>query len=265
MDVPRLHDEFLFRKAGLPFGVTTDQIAAAVNDFYLMFHDINKYTVERDYGRLEKLMREATFSDFVGESLTRALAKSCLSLKRNLWNNGYPDLLSRADNAEAGVPRGIGIEVKASRASGQWQAHNREAGWFLVFRFLVDTQTEDNAQALPFQIVEILAAELTLYDWSVSRGAEGDITADANSGDSLPSTIQQATQETPIEAQVADIAAAVAQEKRRTRTTSTNASGTYKLRSNPVYADPVYVVKHKNNPLWLRLKAQAKSAGDRPR
>lgn len=250
----------MFPDAQLPFGVTTGQIAAAVNDFYLMFHDINQYTIERGYGRLERLMREATFSDFVGESLTRALAKSCLSLKRNLWNNGYPDLLSRADNAADALPRGVGIEVKASRASGQWQAHNREAGWLLVFRFIADTQTEEDSRAVPFQIVEILVAELTEYDWSVSKGAEGDKILEASEELATQQAVQAALVETPVETLMTDIVMESASLKRRTRTTSTNASGTRKLRSNPVYANPAYVVKHKANPLWTRVTKRTHNA-----
>lgn len=250
----QLKASFLYPDARLPYSVTVEQIATAVNDFYSMFHDINSYVVQRGYGRLETLMREATFSDFVGESLTRALAKTCPNLKRNRWNNGFPDLLSRADNAEDAHPRGVGIEVKASRTSGQWQAHNRETGWFLVFRFVADTRTEDPTQASPFEIVEILAAELTLQDWSVSRGAEGDQIANIPNDVAPVEDLLDATTEAPL-------AQAELPVKRRTRTTSTNASGTYKLRSNPIYAHPAYVVRQKNNPLWQRVREQQSREG----
>ena len=248
-----LQEQYLYQDARLPFGVTVDQIVQAVNDFYAMFADINAHIIGRGYGRLETLLREATFSDVVGESLTRAVAKSCPSLKRNRWPNGYPDLLSRADNREDRQLRGVGIEVKASRARGQWQAHNREAGWFLVFRFVADTITEGSAQAAPFQIVEILAAELTLQDWSVSRGAEGDQQAETSSELPVQQALQEATADTPLEEVVSSLSDVI-EVKRRTRTTSTNASGTRKLRSNPIYANPDFVVKHKDNPLWIRIR-----------
>ena len=237
--------------------MTSTQVVTAVNDFYSMYFDLNGYTVQRGYGRLETLMREATFSDFVGESLNRALAKSCPTLKRNLWNNGFPDLLSRADNLEDAKPRGMGIEIKASRSRGQWQAHNREAGWFLVFRFVVDTRTEDPLLANPFEIVEILAAELTLQDWSVSRGAEGDmLTETPEENSEIKQVLQEAGTEVLGEGLDLEVTN-VENTKRRTRTTSTNALGTRKLRSNPIYAHPDYVVKHKNNPLWTRLPNQS--------
>ncbi len=184
------------------------------------------------------------------------MAKSCPAVKRNLYNNGYPDLLSRADNAEDARPRGIGIEVKASRSRGQWQAHNREAGWFLIFRFVADTTTLDDAQATPFEVVEILAAELTIHDWSVSKGAEGDYVTSREEALARQAIeeVRQAAEDSSLPPVATEIVVEEALLKRRTRTTSTNASGTRKLRENPIYARPDYVVKHKDNPLWGRTK-----------
>ncbi len=71
MNTPCLNKSFLSYEARLPYSITVAQVEAAVNDFYAMFTDINAHSIGRGYGRLETLMREATFSDFVGESLTR--------------------------------------------------------------------------------------------------------------------------------------------------------------------------------------------------
>ena len=68
---------------------------------------------------------------------------------------------------------GFGSDAFRMRYVKGWQGHNPETGWLMVFRY------EAANQAKPTQFVQILAAKLSLRDWSLAeRGAA--ITKDEN-------------------------------------------------------------------------------------
>jgi hypothetical protein len=176
-----------------------------VEAVYSFFHDINRFLVDRGYDRLEDIMLGNSFAGLLSEMLVREIAQHSAALERNVRIGGYPDLLPVGMYAGSSILRGTeGIEVKSSKQKGGWQGHNPEAGWLMVLRYTVDTETQPIRERNPTQFVQILAARLEIEDWSFS-GRVG------------PS--------------------------RRTITASITKSGMHKLRSNPVYQHPDYVGK----------------------
>ena len=189
----------------LPYRLTVAEVEQAVEAVYSFLHDINRFLVDRGYDRLEEIMLGNSFAGLLSEMLVRELARHSTALERNVRIGGYPDLLPAGMYANRSVLRGTeGIEVKSSKQKGGWQGHNPEAGWLMVFRYTVDRETQPIRERSPAQFVQILAARLELKDWSFS-GRVG--------------------------------------RSRRTITASITRSGMHKLRSNPVYQHPNYVVK----------------------
>ncbi|HHK60666.1 MAG TPA: hypothetical protein ENJ73_02940 [Desulfobacterales bacterium] len=209
---PAWDDRFANPSAVLPYGLTVAEVQLAVEATYRFFHDLNRFLVERGYDRLEEILLGNAFAGFLSEVVVRELARHSAALERNAHIGGYPDLLPTGMYERNSVLRGSeGIEIKASKQKGGWQGHNPESGWLMVFRYVVDKDTLPAEERTPTQFVQILAARLEIEDWSFS-GRVG--------------------------------------RSRRTITASITASGMHKLRSNPVYQHPDYVVK----PHLYRLK-----------
>jgi len=201
---PQLTDEYFNALAVLPYGLTVEEIEGAINETYDFFHAVNTFLVGRVYDRLEDTLLGNSFAGLLSEVLVKSVAKNCEELVRNRHVGGYPDLIVRGKYPGDVVLRGQeGIEIKASKQSGGWQGHNAEQGWIMIFRYVVDTTTAPIANRQPTQIVEVMAANLTLADWSFSGRSETS---------------------------------------RRTITASINAVGTTKLRNNAIYRDPRYNV-----------------------
>jgi len=199
-----LVDDYFRPDAVLPYGLVVAEVKAAINTTYDFLCDVNTFLVERGYGRLEDLLLGNSFAGVLSEVLVKNLADHSATLVRNIRIGGHPDLIPVGLYPDDTVLRGAeGIEVKASKQSGGWQGHNPEAGWLMVFRYMVDTKTEPVEARAPMQFVEVLAARLEEADWSFS----------GRSGAS-----------------------------RRTITASINRDGMAKLRANPVYRHPDYAV-----------------------
>lgn len=95
------------------------------------------------------------------------IARASASLEANLKVGGYPDLLPKGHYSSNLVLKGDeGIEVKASIQKGEWQGHNPEDCWLMIFRYAVGKQTY--GKVIPLTFVEILCAKLTKSDWSFS-------------------------------------------------------------------------------------------------
>lgn len=202
---PALIREYFNRAAILPFGLTVENIEAAINSTYDFLHDVNKFLIRRGYDRLEDMLLGNSFAGILSEVLVQNLAKHSTTLVRNRYVGGYPDLIVRGHHMGDSILRGQeGIEVKASKQPGGWQGHNIEQGWVMIFRYTNDIVTEPKENREPTQIVEVMAADLTPQDWSFSGRGETS---------------------------------------RRTITASINQQGTNKLRANAIYRHPDYQVK----------------------
>lgn len=202
---PQINLDWINYQATLPYGLTVDEVIAAVQAAYNFFYEVNGFLVERGYSRLEELLLGNAFAGLLSEVMVKEIDRASGALVRNTKVGGYPDLLPVGRYEEPAVLRGEhGIEVKFSKQRGGWQGHNPEAGWVMVFRYAIDTETQPPQERQPTEIVQVLTANLKLEDWNFS----------GRSGTS-----------------------------RRTITASINRHGVHKLRSNPVYQHPDYVVK----------------------
>lgn len=155
--------------AALPYGVTTEHIHLAMTEFITFLGFINQQLNSRDIPRLETMLMPANFSSLVGEFMTASIPKYCLTVVKNLYHNGHPDLLETGRFPNDAVQyTDEGIEVKASRYRRGWQGHNPEDAWLLVFVF-ESNRARDAAigvQPLPFRFAEVLGARIVKSDWT---------------------------------------------------------------------------------------------------
>lgn len=205
MERPEFQEDYFNPNADLPYGVTADEVAEAVREFYEFYGDLNEFLLVEDHGRLETVLRaNNALSDFVGNAATEEVANASDALIVNQKPDGFPDLLPVDHDdyaaAEYEVHHGDeGIETKCSKSNGGWQAHNNESAWFIVFRYTRGDPDAEVEEMEPIRFVQVLAGNLDEDDWSHSGRGE---------------------------------------DSRRTITSSIVASGMHKLRSNPIYEDP---------------------------
>jgi hypothetical protein len=77
-------------KAKIPFGLTVENIASAMNEFVDFIGFINQQLATRKIERLETMLMPANFSSIVGEFMTSAIPKHCKTLVKNAHHNGQP-------------------------------------------------------------------------------------------------------------------------------------------------------------------------------
>ncbi len=192
-------------QAILPLGLRLSDVKATLTDVHELVYNLNTTLYRQAGQRLEDIMMPATFSGLLSEVIVRQLAKHSTTLTRNLYHNGHPDLIPTGQYPGNAVQYGHdGLEIKTSRYASGWQGHNPEKIWIMIFRYYNDPhQPEKDSRLIesraPFQLVEVLAAELEKSDWSAQGRRPGS---------------------------------------RRTPTASIVASGTAKLRANWVYQIP---------------------------
>lgn len=154
--------------AVIPYGLTTTQLHAAMNEFQNFLRFVNEQLLSKDMVRLESLLMPANFSSVVSEFMNTSIPKHCPTLAKNTYHNGHPDLLPANTYHGNSVQYGHdGIEVKASRYLRGWQGHNAEQSWLMVFVFDCD-RPRDTAQGVaprPFGFVKVVGAQLEEADW----------------------------------------------------------------------------------------------------
>lgn len=201
---PLLIQEYFNSNAELPYGLTIEEVKTTINAAYDFLHEINIFLIERGYSRLEDFLLGNTFAGVLSEILVKNLSNCSVAMVRNNRVGGYPDLIPCGVYPDDSILQGTeGIEIKVSKQRGGWQGHNPEAGWLMIYRYIMDTETLPVENRAPTKIVEVLAAKLELKDWNFS-GRKGA--------------------------------------SRRTITASINRQGMKKLRSNPIYRHPDYAV-----------------------
>ena len=190
--------------AVLPYGLKTEHVKQAVLDTYSFLYNVNRLLVGEGFGFLEHTVLGNTFSGMLSEILVKGIAKHCRSIVRNKRIGCHPDLIPPGRYPNDSVLRGDeGIEIKTSRQGGGWQAHNAEKCWVMIFRYEMGNPEDPLDRRQPVRFVQILAADLEVKDWSLAERRKTS---------------------------------------RRTRTTSINERGMAKLRNNPVYQDPAFIV-----------------------
>lgn len=159
----------------LPFGLTTDHIAAAMTEFTKFLANVNGSLVAKDTPRLESILMPANFSSIVGEFVKATIPKFCESLVANTYHNGHPDLIPKGKFPNDSCQHGPdGIEIKGSRYLKGWQGHNVEACWLMVFCF-ESNRPADRAEGtppMPFRFRLVAGAQLDESDWVFSGRSE---------------------------------------------------------------------------------------------
>lgn len=153
----------------IPYGCEAKHIRQAMDDFTDFLGFISQQLYSRSLSRLETMLMPANFSSLVGEFMHTAITKHCPTLVKNQFHNGHPDLIPINTYVDDSVQHGTeGIEIKGSRNKGNWQGHNAENIWLMVFVFDSNSQS-DRAKGIPpkpFRFVNVLGAQLTKADWS---------------------------------------------------------------------------------------------------
>jgi hypothetical protein len=197
-------DEYFNNNAILPYGLKIKEVKQAMIDTYQFLFEVNDFLVKKELPRLEDLLLGNSLSGLISEILVKNLDKNSTTLVRNKKVGGHPDLIlkGRYPNDEA-LRAEEGIEIKSSKQKGGWQGHNPEECWLMVFRYILGDSSSPIYERKPIEFVQVLAAKLSISDWSFS-GRRGT--------------------------------------SRRTITASITASGMDKLRSNPIYQNPRFIV-----------------------
>ena len=129
----------------LPYGLTTEHVRQAMNDFIDFLSFINQQLRTKGIPRLESFLMAANFSSIVGEFANISIPKYCSSLVKNQYHNGHPDLIPAGKFPNNAIQYSSeGIEIKGSRYASGWQGHNPEAIWLMVFHF--DSNTANDGQ-----------------------------------------------------------------------------------------------------------------------
>ena len=80
--------------ATMPYGLTTEHLCGAMNEFIDFIGFINQNLHDRGIPRLETIMMPATFSSIVGEFMVSTILKHCPMIVKNGYHNGHPDLVA---------------------------------------------------------------------------------------------------------------------------------------------------------------------------
>jgi len=159
------------KSAEIPFGCQVRHIHSAMKDFLDFMGFINVQLATRKIPRLESFMMAANFSGLVGEFIGAAIPKYCLSLIKNTYHNGHPDLLPKGEFLrDSMLHADQGIEIKGSRYKRGWQGHNAEDVWLMVFVFESNTPRDEGLKIKPrpFRFVKVVGAMFTKKDWAFS-------------------------------------------------------------------------------------------------
>ncbi|HEX5546395.1 MAG TPA: hypothetical protein VFX24_03240 [Ktedonobacterales bacterium] len=154
----------------LPFGCATDHLFSAMDDFINFLGFVNSQLHTRQMPRLESLLMPANFSSVVSEYMNVTIPKYCSSLARNTYHNGHPDLLPAGLFPNNSVQYSHeGIEIKASRYLKNWQGHNAEESWLMVFVFDSNRPNDHTQPKLihpkPFRFIKVVGAQLEKSGW----------------------------------------------------------------------------------------------------
>jgi hypothetical protein len=172
--------------ACLPYGLTTEHIRTAMDEFLSFIEFLNLQLRTREIPRLEMFLMPANFSSLVGEFMNISIPKYCPTLVKNRYHNGHPDLIPKGMFPKDAVQYSHeGVEIKGSRYAKGWQGHNPEAIWLMVFSFEANSANDvkHDLPPRPFRFAGVYAAKLELEDWTYagrSSTSRRTITASVN-------------------------------------------------------------------------------------
>jgi len=171
----RMRAEDFNPQAQIPYGCTVEHIRETMNGFLEFLEFINTQLHTKGIPRLECFLMPANFSSIVGEFMTATLPNHCITVAKNNYHNGHPDLLPKGMfPGDSALHATEGIEVKGSRYPKGWQGHNPEDVWLMVFVFDANRATDETKGIRPFsfRFLKVVGAQLKKADWKFS-GREG--------------------------------------------------------------------------------------------
>jgi hypothetical protein len=176
--------EHFNKKANIPYGLTTQHICDAMNDFIGFLRMVNGRLNDSGSARFETILMPANFSSMVGEFMASNIPKHCKGLVKNRYHNGHPDLIPAGrfpkDSAQY---EHEGIELKGSRYLKGWQGHNPEDIWLMVVIFDSNRPVDEGKNIGPkaFRYLRVIGAQLEKKDWLFAgRSAESRRTITAS-------------------------------------------------------------------------------------
>lgn len=160
--------EGLNLQCSLPYGLRAQDVFKAMSGFAEFLSFVNVQLNGKGTERLETMLMSANFSSMVGEYMSSNIPRYCKSVVKNRYHNGHPDIIPAnkyPGNAAQHVSEGI--EVKASRSRGNWQGHNPEELWLLMFVFESGRPSDEQKMILPapFRFRAVYCARLEQDDW----------------------------------------------------------------------------------------------------
>lgn len=167
-------------KAVLPFSLRVDDFAAAMQDMYDFYYDVDTNMVSKSLSRLDDMLRPAIRSGIVSDFITEAMAKHSRSLTPNNFHNGHPDLIVKGRYPNDAVKSGKdGVEIKSTtKRGGAVDTHGARDQWMAVFVYEVDTVTEPATARRPMRFTEVYCAEVRVEHFRRNdRGELGTRTA----------------------------------------------------------------------------------------
>lgn len=173
--------------AALPYGFRVRDVSRSMFAFQDFLKTINTELNSKGMSRIECILPPASFSSMVGEFAVKNISENSVALVKNSYHNGHPDLLPINMYSGNSILRGEeGIEIKASRNDRNWQGHNPESSWVLVFVFDSNKPLDEvkGAPSKPFRFRTVAGARLEESDWNYSgrsNSSRRTITATINS------------------------------------------------------------------------------------
>jgi hypothetical protein len=162
----------------LPHHISPQDVLRLVQDLHQLLYDLNYQLDQRGYEPMERLLDRAGFSGLISRATADRLARTSTALALNEYHNGYPDLIPRGAYPANSVAHGTrgGLEIKASRTEGSWQAHGQREGWFCIVQFHIDLdEAVAERDREPTQVRGVYVAELEQDDWSWQPAQPGKI------------------------------------------------------------------------------------------
>lgn len=158
-----------------PFSLRADDFAAAMQDVYDFFYDVNSALERRSLPRMDDMLRPAAMSGILSDMLTASLARHSRNLCENGYHNGHPDLIVKGVYPNNAVKSGAeGVEIKSTRKKGgAVDTHGARDQWMCVFVYSVDGDTEPAMNRAPTAFTEVYLAQVEISDFR--RNARGEL------------------------------------------------------------------------------------------
>ncbi len=146
----------------LPYALRTDHVAVAMADIYELLATLNETLIDRGLLRIEESVRGAIYSGLLSDLIAEAISTHAPGLISNRYPNGHPDLLPKgryADDTCQSAEEGIEVKVTNKR-SGAVDMHGARPGWYCIWHYVVDRDTEPAVDRAPTRFETIWLARL---------------------------------------------------------------------------------------------------------